>query len=72
VNFGAKGDNMKTTKKKTALQKLDVLISYMEMNLEYYKKHGNCPSREQYLSDLNNLKQLSREFKPNDKELTWK
>ena len=63
---------MKTSKEKSTLQKLDVLISYMEHNLEYYKKHGKCPSREQYLSDLNNLKNLSNEFRPNDKELGWK
>jgi exo-beta-1,3-glucanase (GH17 family) len=63
---------VKTSKEKSTLQKLDVLISYMEHNLEYYKKHGECPSREQYLSDLNNLKNLSNEFRPNDKELGWK
>jgi exo-beta-1,3-glucanase (GH17 family) len=58
---------MKKKKEKSTLQKLDVLIKYMEMNLEYYKKHGKCPSREQYLSDLTNLKRISNNLKPNDR-----
>jgi exo-beta-1,3-glucanase (GH17 family) len=63
---------MKTFKEKSTLQKLDILIKHMEMNLDHYKKHGKCPSREQYLSDLRNLKKLSNEFRPNNKELGWK
>jgi hypothetical protein len=49
---------MKTHKKKTTLEELYTRISLMEMNLKYYNKKGQFPTREQYKADIEEIDRI--------------